>query len=244
MNRTTHETRPTAGSAVPPPRTTVRSRVRLLWLALAVAAFVAACGLAATAGVVNHVDGQHRDGGFMTTDTTHVSSAGHAVIFDEIDLDGLSGDWLLGSARLRATSEDSGKPVFVGLASSADVETYLRGTGYSRIDEISDDGVATYDEHAGGAPTSAPGDSDMWIASEVGAGTQTVEWEPEDGSWTVVVMNQDASSGVDAEADIGATLPVLHDAVRWLVIGSVASGAVGALALLLFLGNRRRAGQH
>ena len=37
-----------------------------------------------------------------------------------------------------------------------------------------------------------------------GPGTQTVRWEPESGSWAVVVMNADGSPGVDVDVQLGA----------------------------------------
>jgi hypothetical protein len=240
MNPTTHERRPAPPTAWPPPRRAPRSRARLVWVALAFFALVAAGGMAATAGVVDHFDDQRRDGDYLTTDRTRVTSQGHAVVFDEIDLDGLDGDWLLGTARLRATSTRPDSPVFIGVALSSDVATYLRGAGYSTIDEF-DDGDVTYVEHAGGPPAIAPADSDIWTAQAGGTGTQTVTWKPEDGSWTVVIMNYDGSSGVDVQADAGATVPILRRAVHWLIAASVVSGAAGVLVLVLVvMGSRRR----
>jgi hypothetical protein len=240
MNPTTHETRPAPPSAWPSPRQPPRSPLRLLWLALAFFALVAAAGIAVIAGVLHYVDDQKRDGDYLTTDSAGVSSQGFAVIFDEIDLDGVDGDWLLGTARLRATSTRSDSPVFIGVAPSSDVDTYLEGAGYSTVDEFADGGV-TYVEHAGGPPAVAPADSDIWIAKASGSGTQTVMWEPEDGNWTVVTMNADASAGVDVQADVGATVPILRRAVHWLVAASAVSGSVGVLVLVVVvLGSRRR----
>jgi len=240
MNPTTHERRLAPPSAGPPPGSTRRSSGRVLWVVLALFALVAAAGMAATAGIVNHVDDQRRDGDYLTTDRTQLSSSTHAVVFDEIDLDGLAGDWLLGTARVRATGTQPGSPVFIGVAPSSDVGTYLRGTGYSAIDEF-DDGDVTYVEHAGGRPVIAPADSNIWTAQASGIGTQTVTWKPEDGSWTVVMMNGDGSSGVDVQADAGATVPFLDRAVPWLVAASVVSGATGVLVLVLVvIGSRRR----
>ena len=118
---------------------------------------------------------------------------------EEIDLDGLSGDWLLGTARLRATAAE-GSAVFVGVASADDVADYLDGVAHSEIVEL--DGIE-YVEHAGGAPEQAPEEADIWTVQASGPGTQTVTWKPTAGDWAVVVMNQDASAGVDVRADVG-----------------------------------------
>ena len=50
-----------------------------------------------------------------------------------------------------------------------------------------------------------------------GTGTQTLDWDVEDGNWSVVVMNADGSAGVDAGVSAGANLPFLDDLGLWLV---------------------------
>ena len=209
---------------------------RITWLTLASAAVVGGALLAATAGAVHLVDQQFREGDYVTSDSMSVSSAGHAVTVEEIDIDGLSGDWLLGTARLRATAAE-GSPVFIGVASSDDVANYLEDVAHSTATELDD---PAYDEHPGGAPSEAPADSDIWTAQASGPGTQTMTWEPADGNWTVVVMNQDGSADVDVSADAGATVPLLPDAVRWLLIASLVFGIGGGLALRLLQVSMRR----
>ena len=225
---------PTAG----PGRRTAPSWTagRIAVVTLASAAVVGGGFLAAAAGGVHLVDQQVRDGDYVTSDSVSVSSAGHAVTVEGIDLDGLSGDWLLGTARLRATAAE-GSPVFIGVASTDDLASYLDDVAHSTATELDD---TAYDEHPGGAPSEAPADSDIWIAQASGPGTQTMTWEPADGSWTVVVMNQDGSAGVDVGADVGATLPVLPNAVQWLLIASVVFGVGGGLALCLVRVSTRR----
>ncbi len=63
-----------------------------------------------------------------------------------------------------------------------------------------------YAERQGGPPEGPPAEQTFWVASATGAGEQTLEWEPEDGSWNVVVMNADGSRGVAADLSIGAEL--------------------------------------
>jgi hypothetical protein len=57
----------------------------------------------------------------------------------------------------------------------------------------------------------------------------TVDWEPEDGDWRVVVMNNDSSRGVDADMSIGAEL----DTVLWIGIGLLVLGGLFAIAASL-----------
>jgi hypothetical protein len=86
-----------------------------------------------------------------------------------------------------------------------------------------------YSPRPGGAPDNPPGDETFWVASTAEMGEQTLEWEAEDGSWSVVVMDADARRGVDAELSIGAEL----DPVIWVGIGLlVADGLLAAGAAL------------
>ena len=239
MNPTTPERRPAPPGPSPLEGRRTRSRARAAVLALVFAAGVTSAGLAATAGVVHHVDAEHRHGGYLTTDTAQVRSEGHAVVFEDVDLGGLSGAWLLGTVRVRATGTDPGSPAFIGVGTSADVQDYLRGTGYSTVSDI-EDGEVTYTQHAGASPTLAPAGSDIWTAQAEGIGPQTVTWKPEGGPWSVVVMNQDASSGVEVDADVGATVPIVRRIVGGLLIGSVLSAAAALAVLLVPAALRRR----
>jgi hypothetical protein len=74
-----------------------------------------------------------------------------------------------------------------------------------------------------------------------GPGTQTLQWTPSDGDWTVVVMRADGSAGVDVDARAGVTVPALP----WLWVGLLVLGGVLAVvgALLVALGvHRARSG--
>ncbi len=240
MSTTTpHPVAPAAEGPAPIPAKRWRPR-HVVGVCLASAAILVSGASAVTAGVIHVVDEDRRVGDYLTSDAVDARSAGHALTVEEIDLDGLSGDWLLGTARARVTGADGGA-LFIGVASTEDAKAYLDGVAYSTVDDVDD---IAYVEHAGGTPSAAPGELDIWTVQASGAGTQTVRWEPEGGDWTVVVMNADGSAGVDVRADVGATAPILPRAVRWLVAASVVSGTFGALTLIWVVGSlrRRRAG--
>ena len=99
-------------------------------------------------------------------------------------------------------------------------------------------GDPEYSRRSGGAPSGRPGDETFWVASTAGAGERTLEWEPEDGDWRAVVMNEDASRGVSAELSIGAEL----DSILWIGIGLLVAGALFAAgsALAITAATRRR----
>jgi hypothetical protein len=70
-----------------------------------------------------------------------------------------------------------------------------------------------------------------------GAGEQALDWEPKDGNWTVVAMNEDATRGVAAELSVGAEL----DSVIWIGVGLlVAGGLFAALAAVLVTSGAHR----
>jgi hypothetical protein len=70
-----------------------------------------------------------------------------------------------------------------------------------------------------------------------GAGEQALDWEPDDGNWTVVAMNEDATRGVAAELSVGAEL----DSVIWIGVGLLlAGGLFAALAAVLVTSGAHR----
>jgi hypothetical protein len=195
--------------------------------------------LAIVAGaIVLIVDQVRREDGYLTSDTITLKSGGYAVATDTIDLDGINAGWsgrsVLGDARVRVTGT---RPVFIGVAPADKAAAYLSGIEHATIDDI-DGSTATYRQHPGGAPDSAPADGDIWTAQTSGSGLQTLVWPVDEGKWTLVVMNADGSRGVDAAADIGATVPVLQRIDDWLIDGGVMLALAGAL--LVWLPRRRK----
>ena len=212
-------------------------------VAVVLASLAALVGVATLVGGVGLavVDSTARDAdGFLATGDVRVSSPGYAVLTDhlEIHTDGDVTDLperVLGTVRVESR-DVTGRDTFVGIARSADVEQYLDGVARSTITQVDEgqDGPR-YDEVTGGAPPTPPGEQDFWLASAEGAGTQSVEWRPESGSWVLVVMTADAEPSVETEVSLGATVPVLDDLALGMVVGALVvlglAGLVIALAL-------------
>jgi hypothetical protein len=174
-----------------------------------------------------------RDAGYVTTDVHEFSTAGSALATDPTDLGSSGTGWLyapalLDKVRIRVTPVTAGSPVFVGIGRSADVDRYLAGVNHTVIADFWTDKVEAVD---GGTSASAPGGQDFWVASATGRGTQTVVWDPTDGSWSVVVMNGDGQPGIDVETDLGARIPAL----RWIAVGLLLGGAVFAVGGTLLI---------
>ena len=198
---------------------------------LAFAMLVGGCG----AVVVDRT--QRDDDGFLMSPTEDFSTATYAIVSENADVDFDGPDWattdFLGTVRIRSESD---RPVFVGIARAADVAEYLDGVEHAVVTEIGEE--PEYSERPGGAPEGGPADQTFWAASATGSGEQTLEWEPEDGSWNVVVMNADGSRGVAADLSIGAEL----DPLIWIGVGLLLGGLLlaAAAALAITAGIRRR----
>jgi hypothetical protein len=208
-------------------------------------ASLVAAGLLAVGGLALWGDSQKDSDGYLSTDTHQFETGTRALATENLDLDLGDADWAaqtddLGKARVQVDSRGD-EPVFVGIARTSDVEDYLAGVSHSTLTDVSTSPFeADYDDHAGDRQPLAPADSHIWAASEQGSGKQTLNWEIEDGDWSVVVMNANGSAGVDADISAGAEVPFLS-ALGWSALGSGALALVIGVALLV-IGIRRPSG--
>ena len=177
------------------------------------------------------------DDGYFTTDRERLESATYGITSEDIDLGQEAIDWapdeVLGKVRIQVEAE---RPVFTGIGRDADVDRYL---GTVAIDELTDfdGGKPDFARHDGGRPETAPADQGFWVAEAEGVGEQELTWDAEFGQWTAVVMNADASRGVDVEVDAGVQL----DWAIWAGLGMFLVGLVmsaGAVAVILLIGRR------
>jgi hypothetical protein len=201
-----------------------------------------AAGLLAIGGLALWGDSQKDSDGYISTDTHHFEAGTRALATENLDVDLGDADWIaesndLGKVRVQVDSRGD-NPVFVGIARTSDVEDYLAGVSHSTLTDVNTSPFdADYDDHAGDRRPVAPADSRIWAASEHGSGKQTLNWEIEDGDWSVVVMNADGSAGVDADISTGANVPFL-DEIGWTAIGSGGFVLIVGVALLV-MGIRR-----
>lgn len=216
----------------PPAAPQGRSAGRIALLVVAIASLLGGATALAGGAALIAVDNSWRDDGYLTSDTAHVKTDSFAVATEGIELGDLDEDWVLGRARIRVTADGS-TPVFVGVARADDAAAYLADVEHSTVTEI-DDPATRYEHHAGDAPTANPADSDIWVDQASGAGTQSINWSLDDrpGRWTVVVMNADGTSGVDVDADVGATVPVLGEVTAGLIVVGTLFVLVGSGVLV------------
>ena len=195
----------------------------------ALLAFVAlGTGIAGAALVAADLSARDTDG-FLMSPVQPLTTSTYAIASTpmQIRVDAAAPfvpETLLGDAKLTATAEN-GKDVFVGIAPTAKVEDYLAGVEHATLVDLTDsDAVLRTTE--GSAPSTTPEQMDFWAAQSSGAGRQQITWPVENGDWTVVVMNTDASPGVAVEATAGAEVPALE----WLIATLL---SVAAITLVL-----------
>jgi hypothetical protein len=204
---------------------------------------VLSLGLLAAGTLMLWGDAQKDDAGYISTAGERFATTTHALTTDNLDVDTAGADWIFGrdrwgKIRLEVEPRDD-EQLFVGIARTSDVKDYLRGTGHELVEDVSFAPFrADYRELAGDAAPEPPAAQDFWAASAHGHGTRELTWDVEDGDWSIVVMNEDASSGVDADVKAGADVPFLAGA-GW---GSLSAGLVllGVAAGLAVVGTRGR----
>lgn len=178
------------------------------------------------------------DDGFYTSDQEELRGGAYAITTDRINL-GTADDVpeeLLGTLRVRAQSSTA-RPIFLGIGRTADVQRYLAGVAVSEFTDFRR-GEAVFTQIPGHALRRPPGAEPFWVAQSEGSGERQIEWDMENGIWTVAVLNADAARGIAVEADIGAKIEWLI----WVGLGLVIVGVVvSATAVILIVTVSRRA---
>ena len=204
-------------------------------------------GLLVTGGILLWADQSQRSGGYLTVPSRPMSAAGYAVTSDVFTLEPGSANWvntsLLGSVRVRVTSADAARPVFVGIGPAGAVQSYLAGSQYSTVTGYTGGTGVSYRVHSGNVSPPSPLSQHIWSAQVSGTGQQTLTWHARGGQWIVVVMNANGTPGVSVTADAGATIPALTGiATGFLVAGAVVlAGAVVMIVIPIRLASRSRA---
>jgi hypothetical protein len=174
-----------------------------------------------------------------------VETDGVAVATDEQWFDDARDDdapWVLDvldvDLRLRVDGAAATDDVFVGIARTADVESYLADTTHAVVTDI-DDHTPIVDQVRGTREIlGSPLDQDFWVATASGTGEQTLDWEARGGRWSVVVMNADGTPGVAADVEVGAR----SGAITPIGVVLIVFGGIGTLLSigLIVVGARGR----
>jgi hypothetical protein len=210
---------------------------RIALFATAAVAGVMAFGALAVGVLAFWGDGQKDERGYLSTSAESFATGTHAIATDNLDIDLDGAEELVDSTGLSDIRLDvesqSDKPIFVGIARTDQVSSYLSGVSHTVLRDVDFDPFeARYSRQAGERRAAAPGDERIWAASTQGAGPQTLTWDVEDGDWSIVVMNADGSPGVQADVSAGAKLPYLTE-IGWSAIGTGALLVPTAAGLLV-----------
>jgi hypothetical protein len=182
---------------------------------------------------------QRSDGGYFTTPGAWFSSPTAALITEEIDVGsgqpadpaGDAGE--LARVRIRVHSADPTIPIFVGVGPSDAVHAYLAGTAHEEFAGASFEPFhATFRRVSGAARADPPAAQPFWVATSVGSGPRTLEWDKSRGAYSLVVMRANGAPGLDVFGDVGLRFGFLVP----LGIGLVSA----ALVVLVLAGALRR----
>jgi hypothetical protein len=204
---------------------------KVVLIVVGVLAGILAFGFLASGCALVAVDRTQRDDdGYLMSPSRQLTTSTYAIVSESAELDTEGAEWaldtFLGTVRIRS---DSDRAVFVGIGRATDVDSYLRDVERDEVDDLDSGGDPEFTGRPGAAPSGSPGDETFWVASTSGSGEQTVEWDPEEGIWRVVLMNADASRGVTSDMSIGAEL----DSVLWIGLGLLGLGVLFAAGTAL-----------
>jgi hypothetical protein len=225
-----------------PPRRSRGARTALI-VAGTVTGLLAA-GVLAVGGVALWGESEKDDEGYLSTASQRFDASSHALVSENLDIDLDGAESVLatndmGEIRLKVSS-DGDKPIFAGIARTDDVSEYLAGVAHTSVSDIDywpfD---ASYSSHEGERRPAPPAKREIWAASTQGAGERTLDWNVEDGDWSVVVMNADGSSGVEADVSAGAKVPFLEE-LGWSAVGGGTLLLAVAAGLIVLAGRRPR----
>jgi hypothetical protein len=204
---------------------------------IVVGALLALLGVSILVGgvAVAVVDNTRDPDGFLMSAPGQVTSDASAILMPDLQVHGFGG-WgvdaqsMSGTMRITTTSD---RPVFVGIGPSDQVAAYLASVRHDVVEDFSTSPFrVSYRAVAGGAPSVSPAAQSFWVATGTGTGTNVLTWSPQEGDWSVVMLNADGSPQIDAMVSVGALVPVLHGVAVGLCLGGSVLFLLG-LALVL-----------
>ncbi len=195
---------------------------RVLWVVGGLILAVIAASLL-TVGL--SLQGTFGSSGSVITESGTISGEGAALLSEGIAINGGSSlQRSLGRLTFGVRSPE-GKELFLGLAPSEPLFSYLDGAPYDIVTKIGPDGAATRPVPGGDTPD-PPAAQTFWVRQASGT-TAQIDW-PEDArakGYRFIVMNADGSPSVNAVIALG----FVSDTVYPL---SLAASLVGVLLLI------------
>jgi hypothetical protein len=187
-------------------------------------------------GVILAFENTFKDAeGFYTLNSIPVQVNSSAVITTPADIH-IDSVWIWNqqnpiAIKAKATSNDSAKPIFIGIARSSDLSDYLSGVSYDEVTSFTSIPPRLEFRHfSGNTVPPPPTTRTFWVTSTSGIGTQSLQWNVISGSYSLVLMNADGSASLDADVSVGIRLPqVLHVIGLGILIGGIIILIVGGI---------------
>ena len=211
---------------------------KIILLIFGIIVLLISVGLLAGGGALVWADWRYVDrDGFLTTDTLHIERDSHAIVAGPIEIDEtalkvLRNIGVVTIFEFEGRNNNPSKPIFMGIADERDLDSYLNNINYDEITSIDfgwhlDFDDVRYINRSGTSTPSVPASENIWAESVDGIATETLRWETEAGSYSIVMMNGDGSSGVDIDVVFKVKVPSIIGWAAGLLIGG---------AVVLFLG--------
>ncbi len=215
-------------------------RTKLLFLVLGGLVTLAGFSVSVSAIALGVAFVTQRDaGGYFTTPVERYHTAAYALVSKSLELTTQlgPGEWAVREApvqlHVQATSGRPDAAIFIGIAPTADVRTFLSGVAYDEVVRAeTKPSRIEYRAHAGTATPARPAAQSMWSASASGVGTQTIDWTAQRGQWTLVAMNADGSPGVDVDLQVAMKADWLGAFAQRLAFGGFFTLVIGVAAVV------------
>jgi hypothetical protein len=188
--------------------------------------------------------------GFISSAGQRFITVSYAIATQDVNINiGTGADWGIWrpstgdliTIRLTASSNSPAENVFLGIANVADAQAYLSNVQYDEVVRLEFNPGSSpnveYRPHQGSTTPTNPSSQTFWVSSAHGAGTQTLEWKPQTGTYWIVLMNENGSAGLDDTVSLGARIPLLSTVGLGLILGGIVGLAVGVI--MLYFGSRR-----
>jgi len=234
---------------IKPARTTNRA-TKIAALVIGAIMLLVSFGLLVGGGALYYVNTSLTDSqGFISSTPQDFTSASYAIASQGVSMNlgmatdlGLWKTWMtdLIKVRITALSNNPSENVFIGVVKESDAQTYLNNVSYDEIVKLNINPSKTLDvqymPHQGTAPT-VPLSKTFWVLSAHGTGTQTLQWTPRNGTYRIILMNEDGSAGINHNVSLAAQIPLLST----ISIALLIAGIVGLVAgsIIVYYGARR-----
>jgi hypothetical protein len=215
--------------------------IRLLAGLLGITSAIVATALLIGGGTFLWIDATMTDSeGFINTKPVTLETETYAIATPPAEIDVTStGPFEFGTLatfRIEAENLNPAKGVFISVAKADDLENYLDDVLYVEIEDLQIEPFeTTMILHPGHLAPQTPSAQAFWTISMHGLGPQSLTWDLESGDYAFVLMNEDASPGVAAEAVVGARVPLIRPVSISLLIGGGVALFIGTVLLALAL---------